>query len=259
MNCDAAKPLLDAYLDKQLDAANTLAFEKHLSRCPGCQAIYDEQITLRQSIRDSLTYHYAPQGLHNKITSQLSADIEVINTKSGSKRPYLKTGLSFAASLLLGYALVTTYLHHRTEELLIDAILSSHINALSANRLTDVQGSNAATLIPWLNSKLDYSPKVYNFTEQGFDLLGARLDSLPKQRVASLTYQHQHHLINVYTWPSPDVDDAEQETHYKQGYNLIYWCQNKMNYWVVSDMNQQELQVFSQEIQQQLARVKNGY
>ncbi len=258
MNCDEAKPLLNAYLDRQLDAANTLAIEKHLSRCPGCQAIYDEQITLRQSIRDALTYHHAPQGLHNNIMSQLSADGEVVGTKAGWKLPYLKTGLSFAASLLLGYVIVTTYFHHRTEEVLIDAILSSHINALSANRLTDVQGSNAGALIPWLNSKLDYSPKVYNFTEQGFDLLGARLDTLPRQRVASLTYQHEHHLVNVYTWPSPDVDDAEVETHYKQGYNLIYWCQNKMNYWVVSDMDQQELQAFSQEIQRHLASVKNG-
>ena len=253
MNCDQTKPLLHAYLDKQLDAANTVAVEKHLLHCTACNHVYAGHHNLQQSLRKTLPYYSAPANLQQHILQALDKPSATSTIKIWHKWRNIRYGLSFAASLILGIVLVNIYQHQRNETLLIESILSSHINALSANRLTDIQSAQVEQLAPWFTSKLDYSPRVYNLSEQGFSLLGARLDSLQKQRIASLTYQHKHHVVNLYTWPSPDIDDAAQESHQQQGYNLIYWCQNNMNYWVVSDIDSDEIQQFAALIRQRLS------
>lgn len=254
MNCEETIQLLPAYIDKQLDVAHAIALEKHLSHCPVCNAKHAELNELQKAVRSALPYQHAPSALYDNIVATLGNQSDSGKLEKSSSYPhFFKIGLSFAASVLIGFVVVTTYLHHREEQQLIESILSSHMNALSSNQLTDVKGATAQDLAPWLNSRLDYSPRIYNLASAGFELLGARLDSIHKQRITALTYQHQHHLIDVYTWPSADVDDAVQEAHHKQGYNLVYWCKDNMNYWIVSDMEPSELQQFVKQIQLQQA------
>lgn len=253
MNCQTVNELIHAYLDKQLDAANAMQVESHLAHCQHCARTLKTYSTLSTAIREGLPYHSAPSNLRNRILTHIEPVGDMPPTRQVPIIKYLVGGLSFAASLILGIVLFSNYQHQLSEEQLLNEILSGHVRALTADRLTDIHTEQAAKISPWFTSRLDYSPKIFNLAEQGYTLLGGRLDSLQDRRIASLTYQYKHHIINLYTWPSPEVDDAPQEIHTRQGYSLLYWCQNNMNYWVVSDLDDSEVAKFANIIHAKVA------
>jgi len=238
MNCTDAKQLIHPYLDKELDAANATQVEQHLRNCGPCQHELNELRELGSLIKDQLPRKKAPDSLRTSILAGLEKEqlVKVVNP-SILRLSWLPKSIALAASVLLAVFAVVSFNQHQSETALIENMLSGHVSAISAERLTDISSHDIAKLAPWFTSRLDYSPRIYDFNRDGFELLGGRLDTLQNQRIASVTYLHQDHVVNLYTWPSPDVDDAEQEMHSLQGYHLLYWCQNKMNYWIVSDMD----------------------
>lgn len=252
MNCNDTRPLIHAYIDKELDAANGFAVEKHLQQCPQCQLELEQFQHLQHQLRQSSLRQFAPEELKRRILGQLQQPNIPTATERRSLNRYLGKAVAFAASVVLGFVLIHFIVEQHNEKQLITAVVSGHTHAINANRLTDIADSRAETLSAWFTGKLDFSPRIYNFSADGFRLIGARLDALEHKRVASLTYRSQHHIINLYTWPSPDVDDAAQESHQVQGYELVYWCQNKMNYWIVSDLDKSSLQHFARLIQQRI-------
>jgi len=112
---------------------------------------------------------------------------------------------------------------------------------MMANHITDVASSDRHTVKPWFGGKLDYSPPVKDLTEQGFRLVGGRLDYLDSRPVAALVYQRSQHYINLFVWPSNKTGIKEGDQITRQGYNIIHWTQSGMSYWLVSELNLTEL------------------
>ena len=52
MTCDDSRTYLSAYLDEELDVAESLRIQKHLAGCQDCQQAQDEQLVLRSALRD---------------------------------------------------------------------------------------------------------------------------------------------------------------------------------------------------------------
>src|SRR5215831_2407491 len=61
---------------------------------------------------------------------------------------------------------------------------SAHIWSLQPGHLTDVASTDQHMVKPWFNGKLDFSPPVKDFSDDGFSLIGGRLDVLGGQNVA---------------------------------------------------------------------------
>jgi anti-sigma factor RsiW len=118
--------------------------------------------------------------------------------------------------------------------------------------LIDIESSDKHVVKPWFGGLLDASPAVADLKAHGFPLVGGRLDYLDNRPVAALVYRRREHVINLFTWPTAQAaqeGDAKVRTLSRQGFNLMHWVQAGMNYWAVSDLNQEEMQQFIRLVQ----------
>jgi anti-sigma factor RsiW len=116
---------------------------------------------------------------------------------------------------------------------------------MMANHLTDVASTDQHTVKPWFSGKLDFSPPVTDFAAADYPLVGGRLDYLQGHSVAALVYLHRKHIINVFVWPMPSAHEELAPAVTQRGFHVIHGTHAGMAYWVVSDLNAEELATFS--------------
>jgi anti-sigma factor RsiW len=245
MSCEDAQMLLDAYVDGELDLVRSVEIEKHVEGCQACARVIENHSALRSAVRSGALYYPAPASLGPRIDRALQ------RTGRSEARPgrFGWQLIAVAASLVLAVYFVARLspgtLHDTSSNLVAQETLDSHLRSLMPGHLTDVQSTDQHTVKPWFNGRLDYSPPVSDFAQQGFPLTGGRIDSLNGRTVAVLVYQRRQHLINVYVWPAPRSADANAIVAVRQGYNMLHWTHAEMNWWVVSDLNTGELNSFA--------------
>ena len=88
---------------------------------------------------------------------------------------------------------------------------------------------------------------VQDLAVQRFPLTGGRLDYVAGRPVAALVYQRDKHIIDLFVWPASASGGASTpETAQRQGYNLVHWTQNGMNFWAASDVEASQLKEFAE-------------
>src|SRR4051794_33234764 len=85
--CEEVALLRQAYLDGELDAAGSVAVERHLAGCAACAAEQKEDEDLRAGLRAGLTYHRAPAGLRGAVLERLAAATEPAASPVPAERP----------------------------------------------------------------------------------------------------------------------------------------------------------------------------
>lgn len=275
MNCEGATELMDAYLDGELDAVTNQEIERHLRDCDKCAQAYELQRDLVRAVESSAPYFRAPADLRQSIQSSLRAEISrqplgnVSNPKHAkvfsrkSERPamvlapqwsWLALAAAIIAAAIIAVSIVPRWRGNGGNQLLATQLIASHVRSLMATHLTDVASSDQHTVKPWLDTKLDFAPPVFDLTNDGFPLVGGRLDYLESRPVAALVYQRRKHFINLFIWPAESVMTVADKTISHQGYQLVHWIDGDFNYWAVSDVSDGDLQLFKQAFEKQLPR-----
>ena len=250
MNCDDARVLMHGHLDGELELADDLEVQRHIEDCPRCVSEYAALRAMRSRLKDEAFRFEAPATLKEKIRRSLpAATMSRSNGYQARRGAWVQRTARFAVPMAIG-AMLALIIAPRTmapaiNQQLANQVVASHVRSLMATHLMDVASTDQHTVKPWFNGKLDFSPPVNDFVKDGFPLVGGRLDYIEGRPVAALVYQHGKHVINVFMWPTTGTATSAERIETEHGYNVEQLTVAGMNCWVVSDLNQMELDKFA--------------
>jgi anti-sigma factor RsiW len=252
MACEDMTSLLHASLDDELDAEHATRVERHLAGCPACSAELRRLRTLQTAIREHATYHRLPAAQRGVVLARLRAAAGARPTTwRGSVARHVMPRRAvggMAASLLIG-VILGGWLGPRVlgsggESDLSDTLVAAHVRALQPGHAIDVVSSDQHTVKPWFDGRADFSPPVKDLGEQGFALIGGRLDYADHRTVAVVVYRRRQHQIDLFAWPLASAADQRSPAGTVDGYHLRSWAQDGFRLVAVSDLNESELDEF---------------
>jgi anti-sigma factor RsiW len=242
---------MDGYFDSELDLVRSLEVEGHLEHCPDCSRALRQREMLRNGLRDSSLYQRAPEELRQRVRA--IAPLREPRRPSWRLPAWQLAAVAASVALLViaGWGLWLSLLTPRSQDLLAQAVIDSHVRSLIGSHLVDIAGPDRHIVKPWFARQLEFSPTVVNLDQQGFTLEGGRADYIDHRKVACIVYRRRQHVINLFVWPAtPDAGGGETLSR-QQGYNLLHWVKSGFSYWVISDLNEPELQTFARLIREQ--------
>jgi len=247
MNCEAARSMIEPYIDGELDAAQKAEIERHLSECADCRAAHRQLSQLGEGLRAPGLRYEAPDRLKARVLDGVRQAAVTplvpmpVPISRGPSFQYWAIAATMLLAVSVGWNLMLLRSQKNAGDAVVQEIIASHVRSLIGEHLLDVQSTDQHNVKPWFNGKIDYAPDVKDFAAEGFPLIGGRVDYLDHRPVAALVYKRHQHSINLFVWPSgASVTAPEAES----GYSLVTWRKAGMNYCAVSDLNGAELRQF---------------
>jgi anti-sigma factor RsiW len=254
MPCERVRELLSPYLDGELSAEERRAVAAHLEECRGCSAQLSDFRRHGQTLAEA-GREPAPKALTARVRGNLARAAYAEPTPGTALLPkppragqssvrggLLRQAATIAAACVL--SAVVTWLatsnlgqQHRLEQ----EVLTAHVRSLLQDSPIQVASSDAHTVKPWFAGRIDFSPEVKDLANEGFPLVGGRLDYMGGRRVAAVVYKRRLHTVNVFMWPSASAGDVAPRLITRNGYNLLTWSRGGVDYWAVSDLNAGDL------------------
>ena len=241
MECNQAARLLEPYLDGELDRDEVRALEAHVDGCAECQAALANLGRVRHAMRADAPRYAAPASLRERIRRERAAPASVVRVRGAP------SWMRLAAACFGAFVAGAAVMHFAAgpgadmRDQAARDLFASHWRALAATSPVDVVSSDRHTVRPWFAGKVAQSPRVTDFADQGFPLVGGRVDYVGAARVPVLVYRHDKHLIDVYVLPS---DAPAGTTAKRDGYSLIWGTLEGERAAIVSDLDAGELARF---------------
>jgi anti-sigma factor RsiW len=236
IRCDS----LEAYIDGELSAAESAAFDRHATDCADCQQQLARQLRLRAQLRSDLARPRSSEQLRHRILSQLPQERSLAAVHT-SRRQWMEMAMAASIAAILASS-ATFYLVHPTGESAWEqAILDSHLRATMSGHVIDVASSDRHTVKPWFGGKTDVAPVVVDLAQAGYPLIGGRLDIPQKTALPVLVYKVGKHIVSVYVRPA---DTAPHGPAKLNGFSILTWSDRGLSYSAVSDADAAELEAF---------------
>jgi anti-sigma factor RsiW len=233
--------LVHAYLDGELDPANALEIAQRISTDPALAAEGRRVTALQQLIQQRLPREVAPPGLQARVEALVGGQ------RRARERPSWRAlAASIALTAVVASGSTWLLIGPPPEVATADSLVSDHIRALMAPQPIDVASSDRHTVKPWFNGRIPESPRVVDLAKKDFPLVGGRLDVVGQTPVPTLVYRHEKHLISLTAMPAGSRSDLVTTPRAINGYNIVHWTENGVNYWAISDLAASKLEDFAQ-------------
>jgi anti-sigma factor RsiW len=246
LNCEFAQTTVHGYFDGELDAVRSAEFERHLETCAECQAKLQEIESLHERLQRSNLFEPASTQLREKINHQIAP-------QNARGRPVERERIVFipafgalaAVAALLVLAFFVLQARNQSSHITAE-LIDAHVRSLQPGHLTDVLSSDQHTVKPWFDGKLEFIPPVSDFSQQGFPLIGGRLDIIDGHSVATLVYGRRKHFINLFVWPYGEKDINPSGSGSHDGFNWLAWRSGEMQFCLISDASVTDLRELSE-------------
>jgi anti-sigma factor RsiW len=241
MDCPTCEAMVDAYVDGELSATESVAFEQALPVCPQCRQRLEAARAMGSLLRE-LPVDPVPDLLRARIERDLRAI-------AGRPRELVRGRLrwsAMAASLIVALGLgwiggtMVGQGAHETDEL-----LAGYVRVAMSDHPVDVSSSDRHTVKPWFAGRIDYSPPVHDLTAEGFPLVGGRIDLVDGRKVAVLVYRRNQHRIALTLWPAAASSNEPSSVVQRDGFALARWRHGGFNMRAVADVAPSEMAAFA--------------
>lgn len=240
--CPDKEPMLHALLDGELDAANASALEAHLKTCPGCARRLEALTALHQRLSD-LPPAAAPEALKGRIAAMIGQEAKRTVARAARPSPVLGW-LAAGAMALVSASLMVTTLTTDSPSLPLQ-LADAHVRSLQADHLVDIPTSDRHVVRPWFDGKIGFAaPAAPDLKDQGFPLVGGRLDYADGRPIAAIVYRRRAHVINLFVLPAKGPFAPPLLGRRPGGYAMLHWRDGGLDYWAVSDAEPEELKGF---------------
>ena len=250
---------VQAYFDGETDAVLSAEIERHIDECAECRTLLKDLGETHEAIRREVQAEHAPEALRARVMGALQREsagrsrtvgydagrslgsgTSIWRTAWGAGSFWLGSLSGAAAAAAIGAVLFLSGAWSTpASDRLIDDLAAAHVRSLMASHLTDVISTDQHTVKPWFAGRVDISPVVADFADQGYRLLGGRADYFDGHRSAVVVYQHGHHFINVFSWRAGEHALPKDST--RNGYRLAFWKAGDLEYCAVADAGWNEL------------------
>lgn len=244
---------INAYVDEELSTTDHSAIQKHLEVCAHCA---NEKFQIEQignTIHNQFSYS-APYGLKENIRHTITglADSD-INLSNVAKRRFawrwtyyvIPPVVTAVAAVLLIFSMMPTQDEVMMHNMMEQEIVSAHVRSLMEDNLLHVESKGPQEVKPWFNNRVDFAAQPEDLAADGFSLKGGRLDYLNKHTAASLVYESDDHIINLFVFPTMEADMKSFKNFQNRGYNIVKWVNKGLEYCAISDISLDELNKFA--------------
>ncbi len=245
MDCPTCEAMVDAYVDGELSATESAAFEAALPGCPDCRRRLEETRAMSGFLRDIPTER-APDLLRAKIERELRA---ISQASKPQARPALGRSMrwmAMAASLVVAVSIGWVGGTFTGRNDVSDGdLVATWMRVASSDHPVDVASTDRHTVKPWFAGRIDYSPPVRDLTSDGFPLEGGRVDVVDGRKVSVLVYRHNQHRVALSLWPATSSGNTAAKVVERNGFTLAEWRHDGFELHAVSDIAPNEMADFA--------------
>jgi anti-sigma factor RsiW len=237
---------VQAYFDGELEALFAADIERHGEFCAECGTLLGDLERLRATLQHDLPYVSTPPALRARVMRALDEEGTAQRPRPNAERftkwrprPFWKGAFSGIGGTAIAASIAFFFLAPPFSNPLLDDLVSAHVRSLMPDHLIEVVSTDKHTVKPWFAGHTDVSPAVADFAQQGYRLVGGRVDYVDHQRAAVVVYQYGTHVVNVFSWASTRRSVPHDTT--RNGYHLAFWQAGNLQYCAVSDTAWDEL------------------
>jgi anti-sigma factor RsiW len=244
MDCPTCEALVDAYVDGELSAQESVAFERALEGCPQCRRRLEEARALAALLRE-LPAGRAPDLLGARLERELTAIVGAPRRPAAAPPSMPLRRLAVAASLVvaLGLGWMGGRLSGGSDGAEAE-LVSTYLRVAASDHAVDVASTDRHTVKPWFAGRIDYSPPVHDLTASGFPLEGGRLDVAAGRKISVLVYRRNRHRIVLALWPEAGADSVPRVVE-RNGFTLAEWRHGGFALRAASDVAVNEMTAFA--------------
>ena len=233
---------LEAYIDGELSAAESAAFDRHIATCSACQTQLEQQLRLRNRLRTGLAKPAAGDALRRRILSSLPQDRRVTAQHRLPRRQWFAMAAAACVAAIFASSATLYVVRPGAENEWQQAILNAHLRATMSGHVIDVASSDRHTVKPWFGGKTKVAPIVLDLAAAGYPLIGGRLDIPQKDALPVLVYKAGPHVVSVFVRAANDVTSGKVAKI--DGFSILSWSDDGLTYSAVSDADSVELEAF---------------
>jgi anti-sigma factor RsiW len=251
MNCSECRLALHAHLDDELEVVNARAVEEHVAGCAACTAESAALRALGERLRAHAERPAPPAGFEERLRASLRASLREDpgdGAAPPAARPVRRIRLArfvplAAAALLLAWFAGFQAGRPGARERSLDQLVALHVRSTNPSGAIEVASSDRHTVNPWFQGRVPFGVGARDFAEQGFALVGGRLETLDGEPAAALVYRHGPHVVTVVVARTSGAD-AGPTTSQDAGYRVTSWRNAGLERVVVTDVDAAALEAF---------------